>query len=409
MTEILLAVIFMCSMWTIKRQLLALLGHLGGDCLRAMQVENPIPFADPQTAKLTTGFLHAKYFHLLLFPWNLSADWSFACIPYLHTLSDPRNAATAAMYAALLWVIIAGRPWKILASILCGSQPAAAVTSPAQHADLTPAMMAHPLLHDNNAKASQRCVNGAAACGTDAQEADKRRQAVWQMVVVVGLMIGPFVPAANIFFYVGTFIGERLLYLPSLGYCIMLAHFLFKLLGPRGMHSLHSITVHLGLSQPASMPGAFGSVPAEHAVPAEPARPAVPAASTGPEVTPSRADSNTAAENRARLPYCKSTQQDAQQRHQQQQQQQQTQEDRLGAHSQEPTGQSEQGSRNVRGWIGLALVGLLLVGYSWRTVVRNRDWQDEETLFLAAQKVNSHVTLAFVPMITNEHHHTTSL
>ena len=376
-----------------------------------MQVENPIPFADPQTAKLTTGFLHAKYFHLLLFPWNLSADWSFACIPYLHTLSDPRNAATAALYAALLWVIIAGRPWKILASILCGSQPAAAVTSLAQHTDLSPAMASPLPLNNkcnNKAKAVHRSVSGTAASSTDAQDADRReQQAVWQMVVVVGLMIGPFVPAANIFFYVGTFIGERLLYLPSLGYCIMLAHFLFKLLGPRGVHFLDCITLRLGISPPASVPGAFGSAPAGPAERSVPAGPAVPAAVSGPEVTPSRADSSTAAENRARLPHCNSTQQDTQHRRQQQQQQH-IQEDRLGAHSQEPTGQSEQGSRNVRGWIGLALVGVLLMGYSWRTVVRNRDWQDEETLFLAAQKVNSHATLCTcVPMSTDEYHHTT--
>lgn len=371
-----------------------------------MQVENPIPFAARQTAKLTTGFLHAKYFHLLLFPWNLSADWSFACIPYVHTLSDPRNAATAALYAALLWIIIAGRPWKILASILYGSQTAAAVTSPAQHADSSSAMMAHPLpLDNNNAKALHGSVNGAAASSTDTQEADRQRQAVWQMVVVIGLLIGPFVPAANIFFYVGTFIGERLLYLPSLGYCIMLAHFLIKMLGPGGVHSLHLITLRLGISAPASMPGAFECVPprpAEHAVPAEPARPAMPAANLDHEVAPSRSDSNTAADNSARLPHRNSTQQDAQQ-----QQQQQVQEDKPSAYSREPSRQSKHGSRHVRAWIGLALVGVLLVGYSWRTVVRNRDWQDEETLFLAAQKVNSHVTLDFVPTSTDEYRHPT--
>ena len=30
---------------------------------------------------------------------------------------------------------------------------------------------------------------------------------------------------------------------------------------------------------------------------------------------------------------------------------------------------------------------VLLVGYSWRTVTRILDWQDEETLFIAAQEV----------------------
>ncbi|KAL0037384.1 hypothetical protein WJX79_005166 [Trebouxia sp. C0005] len=57
---------------------------LAGDHLVRIyrKVENPIPFADPLTARLTTGFLHAKYFHFLLFPLHLSADWSFACVPW---------------------------------------------------------------------------------------------------------------------------------------------------------------------------------------------------------------------------------------------------------------------------------------------------------------------------------------
>ena len=34
---------------------------------------------------------------------------------------------------------------------------------------------------------------------------------------------GPFFPASNVLFYVGTFIGERLLYFPSIGYCLLLS------------------------------------------------------------------------------------------------------------------------------------------------------------------------------------------
>ena len=44
--------------------------------------------------------------------------------------------------------------------------------------------------------------------------------------MVVGLLLGPFFPASNVLFYVGTFIGERLLYLPSIGFCLLLAELL---------------------------------------------------------------------------------------------------------------------------------------------------------------------------------------
>ena len=346
-----------------------------------MQVENPIPFADPQTAKLTTGFLHAKYFHLLLLPWHLSADWSFACIPYLYSLSDPRNAATAALYAAVLWVVIASRPCTILSCILHGSQPAATVSNPGQQVDSSPATT-DPLLLNTTSNASH--CNGSRSTDAQTKQADKWRQAVWRMVIVVGLIIGPFVPAANIFFYVGTFIGERLLYLPSVGYCMMLAHFLIKLLGPGGLHSLHAIMLHLGISPPASTAGAFECWGAEPAMPAVPAgqREGVPS-----ESPTSRAGGNTAVRGDTRLPYCKSTDQHMQQEEQQEQQVQQC---KPSVHSSKATGRdASYSSRHVRGWIGLAFILVLLLGYSWRTVIRNRDWQDEETLFLAAQKVTS--------------------
>ncbi|WIA32001.1 hypothetical protein OEZ86_002854 [Tetradesmus obliquus] len=72
------------------------------------KVENPIPFADSFTTRLlSTGFLHARYFGILLFPRHLSADWSFSCIPLVEQLSDPRNAATAALYLYFLYVGLA--------------------------------------------------------------------------------------------------------------------------------------------------------------------------------------------------------------------------------------------------------------------------------------------------------------
>ena len=50
---------------------------------------------------------------LLLAPVQLSADWSFSCIPPVETLADPRNLATAALYLWLLWVLLAARPWLV--------------------------------------------------------------------------------------------------------------------------------------------------------------------------------------------------------------------------------------------------------------------------------------------------------
>ena len=46
-----------------------------------------------------------------------------------------------------------------------------------------------------------------------------------RLILAVGLamMIGPFIPAANIFMSVGFTIAERTLFLPSAGFCLLAA------------------------------------------------------------------------------------------------------------------------------------------------------------------------------------------
>lgn len=57
-------------------------------------------------------YLHIiRYMGLLLAPVQMSADWSFSCIPPVETLADPRNLATAALYLWLAWALLAARPW----------------------------------------------------------------------------------------------------------------------------------------------------------------------------------------------------------------------------------------------------------------------------------------------------------
>lgn len=89
----------------------------------------------------------------------------------MSSLYDPRNLATAALYAALLALLLAARPWDVVLEWAAGRRGGA--LSQAQH---------------------------------------ERR---WRLAVAAGLLVGPFFPASNVLFYVGTFIGERLLYFPS--------------------------------------------------------------------------------------------------------------------------------------------------------------------------------------------------
>lgn len=90
-------------------------------------MENPIAFAETRTIRaLSMAHLHARYAGLLLAPVQLSADWSFDCIPLVESLSDPRNLLSLALYAWLLWTALAAKPWRVAAELwlrLAGGHP----------------------------------------------------------------------------------------------------------------------------------------------------------------------------------------------------------------------------------------------------------------------------------------------
>ena len=58
-------------------------------------------------------------------------------------------------------------------------------------------------------------LHAAWRCGLQAQLSRAQQERRWRLAVAAGLLVGPFFPASNVLFYVGTFIGERLLYFPS--------------------------------------------------------------------------------------------------------------------------------------------------------------------------------------------------
>lgn len=57
------------------------------------------------------------------------------------------------------------------------------------------------------------------------------------------LLIIPFLPAANLFFPVGFVVAERILYLPSMGFCLLVAHSLHRMAASK--HRLFSSSTKL--------------------------------------------------------------------------------------------------------------------------------------------------------------------
>ena len=57
---------------------------------------------------LSALHVHVRYARLLLWPTDLSADYSFDCIPMVTTWADRRNASSVALYAML----VSERGWQ---------------------------------------------------------------------------------------------------------------------------------------------------------------------------------------------------------------------------------------------------------------------------------------------------------
>ncbi|XP_007175756.2 protein O-mannosyl-transferase TMTC1 isoform X2 [Balaenoptera acutorostrata] len=142
---------------------------MGGSMPLFSEQDNPASFSPYiLTRFLTYSYLLAFNVWLLLAPVTLCYDWQVGSIPLVETIWDTRNLATV-----LLAVVMA------LLSLHCLA-------------------------------AFKRLENRE---------------------VLVGLLflVFPFIPASNLFFRVGFVVAERVLYMPSMGYCILFVHGMSKL------------------------------------------------------------------------------------------------------------------------------------------------------------------------------------
>uniref|UniRef100_A0A670YK17 dolichyl-phosphate-mannose--protein mannosyltransferase n=1 Tax=Pseudonaja textilis TaxID=8673 RepID=A0A670YK17_PSETE len=142
---------------------------MGGSMPAFSEQDNPASFSPYLLTRfLTYSYLLAFNAWLLLAPITLCYDWQVGSIPLVESIWDLRNFATLILAFVML--------------LLC--------------------------LH----------------CFVAFKKLEHRE-------ILVGLLflIFPFIPASNLFFRVGFVVAERILYMPSMGYCILLVHGLNKL------------------------------------------------------------------------------------------------------------------------------------------------------------------------------------
>ncbi|XP_057192408.1 protein O-mannosyl-transferase TMTC4 isoform X1 [Triplophysa rosa] len=128
------------------------------------EVDNPASFAENVILRIVNyNYYYSLNAWLLLCPWWLCFDWSMGCVPLIKSASDWRI-----VWPLVLWCCLLGLVSQALCSL----------------------------------------------------DSSKRRTLTFGLV----LLVIPFLPASNLFFRVGFVIAERVLYLSSAGYCLILAY-----------------------------------------------------------------------------------------------------------------------------------------------------------------------------------------
>jgi hypothetical protein len=239
------------------------------------------------TRALTFLFLPAFNWWLLLCPSKLSFDWSMGSIPLVEGVSDVRNLATAAFYVGLMtaaWRVLLAVDAANRRTSVAAAPPSPDYrrkSTPQRNPITVNGNGYHEVQHINGTSSlsSSSVVNKTAAfinrsngcCGVNGGVSTEIKHSLptenggshrtrslshsrlrdtaaanddvvaggesddvmahgasWSpsphvALVSLALLVVPFIPATNLFFYVGFVVAERVLYIPSLGLCLLVA------------------------------------------------------------------------------------------------------------------------------------------------------------------------------------------
>ncbi|VDP10591.1 unnamed protein product [Heligmosomoides polygyrus] len=175
------------------------------------KADNPVAHHPSQLFRLLT-FLYLPVFHLqlLIYPKVLSFDWSMDAIPLVVSPIDSRFLASIAFYACL----------------------AVACCTLIKHGGVV-----EDVILAIKQKRPNRTISCPSKDSTSRGRKFEKRESCQNVLIALALLILPFIPASNLFYYVGFVAAERTLYLPSVGYCI-LAGMLYSFSASRGGKNL---------------------------------------------------------------------------------------------------------------------------------------------------------------------------
>lgn len=180
------------------------------------------PAADsPHFLTRTLTFLHlpAANAWLLLCPDKLSFDWSMDAVPLVRSLADRRNLHTVAFYLGFILLALFGLRGPTSKAKETNGKPyisngKSIINGNGYHAPDTN--------HNTDQGPPKTTLNGSARlhqCLPWTSMPPTENLVLFSL----GIMSLPFIPATNLFFYVGFVIAERVLYIPSIGFCLLVA------------------------------------------------------------------------------------------------------------------------------------------------------------------------------------------
>jgi hypothetical protein len=184
------------------------------------------------TRTLTFLYLPAFNFWLLLCPITLSFDWSMDAVPLVQSISDWRNIISIVFYGGFIMLgfinlnrlSIENVDWLFteMNANYKGLGPEYLRVSNGMNGTNGIRKRNLPRPNKQEVKSSRRKTDPKLQTNTP-DETISTSQDCQSLLVSMAILALPFVPASNAFFYVGFVVAERVLYIPSVGYCIMVA------------------------------------------------------------------------------------------------------------------------------------------------------------------------------------------
>lgn len=194
------------------------------------------------TRLFTFLFLPAFNSYLLLFPRRLSYDWSMDAIPPISRLCDPRNILSFLFYVIILRRILLSLhiintpvqmspPSKGICA-LCWINPihrtnnnsllSRPMTDVLSHYNHAPSIRINGIHSHRTTKSRSQPKSSPSPRLNEARPSTKSLHGA--VLLQLAFLIWPFLPATNLFFYVGFVVAERVTYMPSVGFCLLIGH-----------------------------------------------------------------------------------------------------------------------------------------------------------------------------------------